>query len=140
MGVNSPNLDAYFYVDGVGGGRNRAKSEVQRLPRGRLGCRPRAGWACFGHQYSRLSLVLVGNHIQLPGLKPVGQKMKKVNKSLSSLDILTNQVLQKLSIISYFVNMRQHVVYPCRTNFSIFSYNLTFTQVFTHFCMSSHAH
>ena len=34
MGVNRPNLDAYFQVDGVGGGRNRAKSEVPQLPRG----------------------------------------------------------------------------------------------------------
>ena len=34
MGVNRPNLDAYFQVDGVGGGRNRAKSEVEGAPRG----------------------------------------------------------------------------------------------------------
>ena len=34
MGINGPNLDAYFQVDGVGGGRNRAKSEVEQLPRG----------------------------------------------------------------------------------------------------------
>ena len=37
MGVNSANLDAYFQADGVGGGRNLAKSEVHKAPRGGQG-------------------------------------------------------------------------------------------------------
>ena len=70
MGVNRPNLDAYFQVDGVGGGRNRPNLRFNGCPGVGAGWAGTSAWGWMGMPGTSIQSTIscFSWHHWLPGL------------------------------------------------------------------------